>query len=152
VLDPSREGDRPMLRPRASDAAKYRGKPKLIAEYLNNALTTGDVAIITKAIGDMVRAQGVSRISQKVDLSREGLYRSFGGQMGPGFDTVLKVLLALEIRLVAKPCARLGELGMTAKKMTQRKSQTDTARKKAFTRSPSSGRSPAKLERHSKVK
>jgi probable addiction module antidote protein len=122
-----REGDRPMLRARASDAAKYRGRPKMIAKYLNNALTTGDVAVITKAIGDMVRAQGVSIISQKVGLSREGLYRSFGGQMGPGFDTVIKVLLALDIRLMAKPSARLGELGLTAKKMTQRKLKTDAA-------------------------
>jgi probable addiction module antidote protein len=140
-----------MFRARA-DAAKYRGKPKIIAEYLNNALMTGDVAIITKAIGDMVRAQGVSRISQKVGLSREGLYRSFGGQMGPGFDTVIKVLLALEIRLVAKPSGRLGGAGLRTKKMMQRKPPTDTARKKAITRSSSSGRSSAKLERHSKAK
>jgi probable addiction module antidote protein len=89
------------------DATKYCGKPKIIAKYLNAALESGDVALITKAIGDMVRAQGVSRISREVGLSREGLYRSFGGQMGPGFDTVIKVLHALDIRLVAKPSAGL---------------------------------------------
>ena len=87
------------------DAAKYRGKPKIVAKYLNVALASGDVALITKAIGDMLRAQGVSRISREVGLSREGLYRSFAGQMSPGFDTVIKVLLALDVRLVAKPSA-----------------------------------------------
>jgi probable addiction module antidote protein len=74
----------------------------MIAEYLNGAFKTGDTSLITKAIGDMMRAQGMSRISKKVGLRREGLYRSFRGDMGPGFDTVIKVLLALNIQLVAK--------------------------------------------------
>jgi probable addiction module antidote protein len=100
---------------RAFDPAEYRDNPKMIAKYLNNALASGDVALITKAIGDMARAQGMSRFSQKVGLSREGLYRSFGGQMGPGFDTVIKVLLALDIRLVIKPIGRPVELGLKAK-------------------------------------
>jgi probable addiction module antidote protein len=94
-----------MHKSHAFDAAKYRDNPKRIAKYLNAALTTGDAAIITKAVGDMIRAQGMSRFSEKVGLRRESLYRSFNGQMGPGFDTVIKVLLALEIQLVAKPCA-----------------------------------------------
>jgi probable addiction module antidote protein len=55
----------------------------------------------------MVRAQGMSRFSEKVGLHRESLYRSFGGEMSPGFHTVLKVLLALDIRLVAKMSASL---------------------------------------------
>ena len=97
------KGNRAMPKARALDVTKYRGKPKIMAKYLNAALATGDAGLVAKAIGDMVRAQGVSRFSRKVGLSREGLYRSFGGQMGPGFDTVRKVLLALDIRLVAKP-------------------------------------------------
>jgi probable addiction module antidote protein len=87
----------------AAFAAKYRDNPRAIAKYLNDALSTEDPAIITKAIGDMVRAQGVTRFSQKVGLSREGLYRSFRGELRPSFDTVLKVLLALDIQLIAKP-------------------------------------------------
>ena len=51
----------------------------------------------------MVRAQGVSRFSHKVGLRREGLYKSFSGNAGPGFDTVLQVLDALQIQIVAKP-------------------------------------------------
>jgi probable addiction module antidote protein len=78
-----------------------------IARYLNGALATGDASLITKAIGDMLRVQGVSSVSEKVALSREGLYRSFGGKSGPGFDTVIKVLMALNIQLVAKPSAGL---------------------------------------------
>jgi probable addiction module antidote protein len=57
-----------MARSKAFDAAKYRDNPRGIAKYLNAALTTGDASIITKAIGDMVRAQGPSRFSAKVGL------------------------------------------------------------------------------------
>jgi probable addiction module antidote protein len=91
-----------MPRPHTIDPTRLRGNSKAMAEYLNVALATGDVALVTKAIGDMIRAQGTSGFSRKAGLNREGLYRSFGGQMGPGFDTVMKVLLALDIRLVAK--------------------------------------------------
>jgi probable addiction module antidote protein len=105
-----------MPRANSFENTKYRGNPKMIAKYLNDALATGDAGLITKAIGDMVRAQGMSRFSQKVGLRRESLYRSFKGQMGPGFDTVIKVLLALDIRLVAKPSAGLLSWGLKAKK------------------------------------
>ena len=84
-------------------AAKYRDNPRAIAKYLNDALSTGDPVLIKKAIGDMVRAQGVTRFSQKVGLSREGLYRSFSGETSPALDRVMNVLMALDIKLTAKP-------------------------------------------------
>jgi probable addiction module antidote protein len=85
------------------DVEKYRDNPNMIAKYLNVALATDDPAVILKAIGDMLRAHGMSRVSKKVGLNREGLYRSFRGQARPGFDAVLKVLLTLDVRLVTKP-------------------------------------------------
>jgi probable addiction module antidote protein len=84
-------------------AAKYRDNPRAIAKYLNDALSTGDPVLIRKAIGDMVRAQGVAKFAQKVGLRRDGLYRSFKGEISPAFDTVLKVLIALDIQLTMKP-------------------------------------------------
>jgi DNA-binding phage protein len=56
---------------RAFDPAEYRDNPKMIAKYLNNALASGDVALITKAIGDMVWAQGPSRFSRKVGFKAQ---------------------------------------------------------------------------------
>jgi probable addiction module antidote protein len=102
--------------PRASafDADKYRGNPK-IAKYLNDALATGEAALITKAIGDMVRAQGVTRFSQRAGMRRDNLYRTFKGERRPVFDTVLNVLRALDIQLIAKPGRRPEESGLKAK-------------------------------------
>jgi probable addiction module antidote protein len=93
----------------AAFAAKYRDNPRAIAKYLNGTLSTGDPIRIIKAIGDMVRAQGVTRFSQKAGMRRDSLYRSFGGELIPPFDRVINVLLALDIRLIAKsaPSERL---------------------------------------------
>jgi probable addiction module antidote protein len=87
----------------AAFAARYRDNPREIAKYLNDALSTGDPALVTKAIGDMVRAQGVARFSQKAGVRREGLYRTFSGQTSPALDRVMTVLIALDIQLTAKP-------------------------------------------------
>jgi probable addiction module antidote protein len=90
-------------RARAFDPAKYRDDPRAIAEYLNDALSTGDSVVIAKAIGDMVRAQGVTRFSQKAGMRRDNLYRTFNGETNPALDRVIDVLLALDIQLKANP-------------------------------------------------
>jgi len=91
----------------ASDAAKFRNNPKLIAKYLNDALATDDAAFAIRAIGNLARAHGMGAIADKANVDRAGLYRSLRGDMDPAFGTVLKVLAALGIQLVAKPAAGL---------------------------------------------
>ena len=91
-------------------AAKYRDNPRAIAKYLNDALSTGDPVVITKAIGEMVRAQGVTRFSQKAGLRRDNLYR-FNGESSPAFDRVIGVLQGLDMQLIVKPSAALSSLG-----------------------------------------
>jgi probable addiction module antidote protein len=54
-----------MAKPRSFDAAKYRDNPKAVAAYLNEALLTRDPNLISMAIGDMARAQGMTRFARK---------------------------------------------------------------------------------------
>jgi probable addiction module antidote protein len=89
----------------AAFAEKHRNNPKAIAKYLNAALSTGDPVLTTKAIGEMVRAQGVTRFSQKAGVRRDSLYRSFSGEMSPAFEKVIQVLQALDVQLIVKPAA-----------------------------------------------
>jgi probable addiction module antidote protein len=103
-----------MPKARHFDAAKYRDDPRAIAKYLNDALSTSDLVHITKAIGDMVRAQGVTGFSQKTGMERTNLYKSFRGQANPTIETVLNALIGLDIQLMAKP-RQLAELGQKAK-------------------------------------
>ena len=92
---------------RIYDAAKYRDDPKAIAQYLNDALSTEDPFLITRAVGTMVRAQGVTRFSRKAGMRRDILTKMFTSEESPAFDTVMKLLITLEIRLIAKPAAEL---------------------------------------------
>ena len=94
----------------AAFAAKYRDNPEAIAKYLNDAFSTNDPVLIIRAIGLMVRAQGVMRFSQIAAMRRDNLYRTFSGELRPAFDTVLKVLTALDIHLMAKPSQQLVKL------------------------------------------
>ena len=92
-----------MTKAQTLNRSAYCDNPKRIAAYLNKALETNDTAIILKAIGDMIRAQNVMQLSRNTRLSREGLYRSFSGKRSTGFENVLSVLIAMDVKLVAKP-------------------------------------------------
>jgi len=97
-------GVKKRLRPKAKPlATKLRDNPGAIASHLNDALSTGDLAPVLSAIGGAIRAQGVTRVSRKCGLERASLYRSFRGKISPSFQTVMTVLVALEVRFVAKP-------------------------------------------------
>jgi probable addiction module antidote protein len=85
------------------DVTKYRDDPKAIAEYLNEALSTKDPYLVTRAIGTMVRCQGMTRFSRKAAVPRDSLYRMFTGEVSPAFETVMKLLMALDIQMIAKP-------------------------------------------------
>ncbi|AVT78365.1 hypothetical protein RPPS3_43030 [Rhodopseudomonas palustris] len=85
------------------DAADYLDSPEMIADYLTEAFASEDPALITKAIGAVARAKGMSGVAEDTGLSRENLYRALGGGAKPEFATVLKVLHALGISLVAQP-------------------------------------------------
>ena len=92
-----------MSKATAFNPARYRNNPKLIAKYLTHALASDDTAFITRAIGNLARAHGMGAIAEEANVDRAGLYRSLRGDMDPGFSTILKVLTALDVRLVAEP-------------------------------------------------
>jgi len=87
------------------DAADYLDSPQAVADYLSEAFETGDDEYIAEAIGTVARAQGMSAIAKEAGLSRENLYRALNEGGKPEFSTVMKVLDALGVQLVAKPKA-----------------------------------------------
>jgi probable addiction module antidote protein len=96
-----------MSRKRPSlNAADHRDQPKMIANFLNDALATGDTVTFVKAIGDVTRAQGMTKVSQQTGLERRSLYKSFGGDVMPQFDTVIRTLAALQLEIVVRPISR----------------------------------------------
>lgn len=86
------------------DVAEHLRTPKEMAAYFEACLeeANGDAAFIAKALGDIARAKGMAQVARDAGLSRESLYKALSGQRSPGFDTILKVLAALGLKLHAE--------------------------------------------------
>ena len=102
------------------DIAEHLRTPEEMAAYLEACLeeADGDAAFIAKALGDIARAKGMAQVARDAGLSRESLYKALSGDRSPSFDTILKVIGALGLKLKAKaPQARVTRSdGRTAKR------------------------------------
>lgn len=81
------------------DAADYLNSEELIAEYLTAALEDENPDVFLAAIADVAKARGISAIAQSTGLGRESLYKALSPGAKPRYDTVLKVLHSLGVRL-----------------------------------------------------
>ena len=70
-----------------------------MALYLEACFAEGDPALVAAALGDIVRARGMSQVARDAGMSRESLYRSLSGEGNPAFATIMKVIKALGIQL-----------------------------------------------------
>jgi probable addiction module antidote protein len=86
------------------DVAEHLRTPEEMAAYLEACLVeaNGDAAFIAKALGDIARAKGMTQVARDAGLSRESLYKALSGERTPGFDTILKVVGALGLKLHAE--------------------------------------------------
>ena len=89
------------------DVAEHLRTPEEMAVYLEACLedANGDASFIAKALGDIARAKGMSEVARDAGLSRESLYKALSGERTPGFDTILKVIKALGLKLHAETAA-----------------------------------------------
>lgn len=81
------------------DASAYLDTEAVIAEYLTAALEDGDPDVFLMAVGNVAKARGMTEIAQATGLGRESLYKAFAPGARPRYDTVLKVLRSLGLRL-----------------------------------------------------
>ncbi|MGZ4991752.1 MAG: addiction module antidote protein [Methylobacter sp.] len=83
------------------DVAEHLRTPEEMAAYLEACLeeANGDASFVAKALGDIARAKGMSQVARDAGLSRESLYKALSGESSPGFDTILKAVAALGLKL-----------------------------------------------------
>jgi probable addiction module antidote protein len=81
------------------DAAEYLNDPEDIAIYLAEAFETGDASFITHALGTVARAKGMAKIAEEVGVGRESLYKSLTKDANPAFETVVKVLDSIGLKM-----------------------------------------------------
>jgi len=87
------------------DVAEHLRSPEEMAVYLEACIeeADGDAAFIAKALGNIARAKGMSQVARDAGVSRESLYKALSGERTPSFDTILKVVAALGLKLHAEP-------------------------------------------------
>lgn len=90
------------------DVSEHLRTPEEMAAYLEACLeeAQGDAAFVAKALGDIARAKGMTQVARDAGLSRESLYRALSGTRSPSFDTILKVVAALGLKLHAGAVGR----------------------------------------------
>ncbi len=81
------------------DPAVYVETPEAAAAYLDEALATNDAAFIADALGVLARAKGMTEVAEAAGLGRQSLYKALAAEGNPRFETVLKVVSALGLRL-----------------------------------------------------
>jgi probable addiction module antidote protein len=86
------------------DVAEHLRTPEEMAAYLEACMeeANGNVTFIAKALGDIARAKGMTQVARDAGLSRESLYKALSGERAPSFDTILKVINALGLKLHAE--------------------------------------------------
>ena len=86
------------------DVAEHLQTREEMAAYLEASIeeADGDAAFVAKALGDIARARGMAQVASDAGLSRESLYKALSGERNPTFDTVLRVIDALGLKLRAE--------------------------------------------------
>lgn len=83
---------------------------KQAAAYLNAALaeidTPDGASLFLMALGDVIRAQGVSNVARSAELGRESLYKSIASAGNPKLKSLLSVLQVMGLRLQVEAVAK----------------------------------------------
>ncbi len=85
------------------DAADYLESEDTIAEYISAALEDPNPDVFLAAVRDVAKAHGMAQLAADAGLGRESLYKALAPGAKPRYDTVLKLLHALGIKLAASP-------------------------------------------------
>ncbi|WP_405230606.1 MULTISPECIES: addiction module antidote protein [Lentisalinibacter] len=81
------------------DASAFLDDDEVIAEYLTAALEDENPDVFLAAVGNVAKARGMTAIAESTGLGRESLYKAMTPGAKPRYDTVLKVLHSLGVKL-----------------------------------------------------
>lgn len=81
------------------DASAYLDSDEAIAQYLTAILDEDDPDLFLAAVGDIAKARGMMQIAREAGVGRESLYKALAPGARPRYDTILKVLHALGVKL-----------------------------------------------------
>jgi probable addiction module antidote protein len=85
------------------DAADYLDSEETIAEFLTAALEDENPEVFLAAISAVAKVRGIAAIASSAGLGRESLYKALAPGAKPRYDTVMKVLHGLGVKLSVRP-------------------------------------------------
>lgn len=85
------------------DAADYLDNEETIAEYITAALEDTNPDVFLAAVRDVARVRGMTQLAKDAGLGRESLYKALMPGAKPRYDTMIKLLHALGVKLSASP-------------------------------------------------
>ena len=81
------------------DASDYLENEEVIAEYLTAALEDPNPNVFLRAVADVAKARGMSKVAKDAGLGRESLYKALAPGAKIRYETVRKLLESLGVRL-----------------------------------------------------
>ena len=72
---------------------------EVVAAYPTTGLEDDDPDVFLAAVGHVAKARAMSAIAERADLGRESLHKAFAPGAKPRYDTVLKLLHSLGVKL-----------------------------------------------------
>jgi probable addiction module antidote protein len=85
------------------DSADYLDSAEAIAAYLDAYLEDGTPEELRDALATVARSKGVSELSRRSGVSRQGIYKALGQDGNPSFETIRSILSAMGLRLTVEP-------------------------------------------------
>lgn len=83
------------------DAAEFLDSEEAIAEYISEAIQQENSDVLLTALATVARARGMSSLAESSGLGRESLYKALRPGAKPRFDTVFRIMKALNIKMQA---------------------------------------------------
>ncbi|MFV5348321.1 addiction module antidote protein [Acinetobacter soli] len=83
--------------------ADHLDSEKAIADYLSIVLEEDDPEVFIQALGTVARARSMKEIAEKTGLNRESLYKALSGDTNPRYETIVKVINAMGLKLAIVP-------------------------------------------------
>ena len=85
------------------DISEFLDSEAKISAYLTAIMEDNDLPLLLQAIGHIAKARGMATIAKDSGLGRESLYKAFNENSQPKFDTVKRVLNAMNISINFTP-------------------------------------------------
>jgi probable addiction module antidote protein len=70
-----------------------------MGDYLTNAFLDDDPAVFVTTLGHIARHKGIAQLASDTVLNRESLYKVLSGKTQPKWDTVQRIMKALNMNI-----------------------------------------------------